>query len=690
MTEFQESAAIVIRASKINSTTLATCLRNACYQSIGPLKTTILLLIDQEIAITSGDVRAILSELSDQISVKIATSSGSDEFDLKEIALHPAVRKSTHILFLEPEQLLTFDAIELLLRSVRGLDRPLLVARELRLSEVRRWKSLRNRCTFRLRSLFPTRAAPRRFFSGSGHPFPIGFFLRTTYLENSSMIFHPMMAQDGSKKWPFQMSNKPKMSRHFCILRMDVKHLGEVGSSNGRQGSAIEAHRRVVASYAVEGRTKAPRTLVSSEMERKKAPALPSTNSRPEITILCHADYHVRMAQLLAVELMENYAVKIIDLSFYHNGRSRSIRLREVRCSGGPTYKAAGRLTRTALLKTKCAITFHDYNEGSRDAWQLRNALGLPTISIVEGLSDYEGLNEAEGRWKYQNSLRVLVPGSRDLDRFSKGRAYVFGRPTLVSRANDYRSHSSRNMLREPPSVAVNVNFTYGVLSHHADDWLRSVIRAVGDYPGTVVYTRHPRDTTSPSLFKGQVLLGHDEALQQCDIFVSRFGTSIFDALELGLKVIYFPPRDERASTFRDPMGAFLVAASEDELALALRRFRLESDQEAEERKECIRHFLKQHIKQSDPRRLAIELRQHVDALVHAPKNTKTSPFLAMEPTGLTSAAAENANIKKFQNIKFFQFLGKRCGRYVGIEIRLQRAVNNAGRLAESILNGRA
>ena len=64
------------------------------------------------------------------------------------------------------------------------------------------------------------------------------------------------------------------------------------------------------------------------------------------------------------------------------------------------------------------------------------------------------------------------------------------------------------------------------------------------------------------------------ELLREDCIFVSRFGTGILEALALGTPVIYFNPHGEQVKKFKDPLCAYEVAETPEQLRQAIRKFR--------------------------------------------------------------------------------------------------------------------
>ena len=96
---------------------------------------------------------------------------------------------------------------------------------------------------------------------------------------------------------------------------------------------------------------------------------------------------------------------------------------------------------------------------------------------------------------------------------------------------------------------------------------MRSAVQSCESLGYDYMITVHPADQGDFSAYKDSVTnLPLYDAMRLSTVLVSRFSTAIFEAMALGRQVVYYNPHGEKQPTFRDPMGAFPVAKSPEEL----------------------------------------------------------------------------------------------------------------------------
>ena len=97
----------------------------------------------------------------------------------------------------------------------------------------------------------------------------------------------------------------------------------------------------------------------------------------------------------------------------------------------------------------------------------------------------------------------------------------------------------------EQPAMALNVNFTYGVLEGRRKQFVKTALKGAKAAGFDVAITQHPMDKGSTPA--GLVTeLTQYELIEQTSVFVSRFATGILEALASGKPVIYFNPHGEQ------------------------------------------------------------------------------------------------------------------------------------------------
>jgi hypothetical protein len=115
----------------------------------------------------------------------------------------------------------------------------------------------------------------------------------------------------------------------------------------------------------------------------------------------------------------------------------------------------------------------------------------------------------------------------------------------------------------------INVNFTYGVLEDRRDEYVETAVKACKDIGLKYVITQHPADKADLSRFNVAKQSVYD-LLDEGTILVSRFSTTILEALATGRPVVYHNPIKEKVPKFHQPLGAFSISDSVDSLKKSL------------------------------------------------------------------------------------------------------------------------
>lgn len=198
------------------------------------------------------------------------------------------------------------------------------------------------------------------------------------------------------------------------------------------------------------------------------------------------------------------------------------------------------------------------------------NSQGIPTIGVVEGVNDFNDVDTKRKRRAYRRVRHVLLNGEFDRRYFvgSDQDISVCGLQRLDGLME--RAWNGEDRREGDQRIAVaNVNFTYGVLGAHRAEWLGDV-KAVADEVGIdlTLSVHHAERTAFPGYEVAKDSLY--QLLGRCHIFISRFSGAILEALALKANVIYYNPGFEKVDKFEDPMGAYWIARSRQELAAAM------------------------------------------------------------------------------------------------------------------------
>jgi FkbM family methyltransferase len=297
--------------------------------------------------------------------------------------------------------------------------------------------------------------------------------------------------------------------------------------------------------------------------------------TKDKIVFICQVDYHLRTAAALALELRKRgHACAVIDNSRFADGGRRQLpadeRLPLWRTSryvvDQPPYETDW------LATARLVVLFNDLDPAFRDALEYRRILGMPSVSVIEGINDFLRVDfDRPVALPYRRAQHVFLAGVHDRAFFADRETAVVGLPGLEMLGRKEPRFGTGKL------AILNVNFTYGSLEGARDAFVRSAVRGVELAGFELLITQHPMDKADlaglPVSRKSQY-----ELIDEGSVFVSRFATGILEALASGKPVIYFNPHGERVEKFGDPLGAYEVATTAEELAEALGRVRVDID----------------------------------------------------------------------------------------------------------------
>ena len=296
-------------------------------------------------------------------------------------------------------------------------------------------------------------------------------------------------------------------------------------------------------------------------------PSLLALGLKGRIVFVCDVDYQLRNASAIARRLADSGCnCTVVDNSLVVDDGKR--RLPE---SEDSLFEGVERIQfvdhaypRDAFSTARLLVLFNDWHVMVAEPIAFRNLLGLPTVALVEGISDFLRVDATRyGALSYRRSDYVLLAGEDDRQYFADRETFVVGMPVVERLAR------KRARFPELPLVALNVNFTYGVLEWRRDLYVRSALEGCRLANVDWAISQHPADSGSLEDLKVTELSQY-ELIDQCSVFVSRFATGIIEALASGKPAIYFNPHGEKARKFTEPMGAFRVARDADELCEAI------------------------------------------------------------------------------------------------------------------------
>jgi FkbM family methyltransferase len=310
-----------------------------------------------------------------------------------------------------------------------------------------------------------------------------------------------------------------------------------------------------------------------------------------KIVFVCLVDYQLRNAASIARVLLERgHGCVILDNSTLISSGKRQLPQDE-----NSVFEGIERIVireehykRDWLATAQVVLIYNDWAPYFHDAIEHRALLGLPTVGIIEGISDFLRVDfNKYRRLPYRRTEYLLLAGEDDERFFPDRITHVVGLPAIE------RLWRKEPVFPRSPLAVINVNFTYGVLEWHRRRFVDAAIEACQRVGIAYIITQHPADdglrAGYPVSTKSQYTL-----IDEGSLFISRFATGLLESLASGKPVVYFNPHGERVDKFTSPMGAFQIAKDVDELEMAIRDTLSDIENGVDFRQRAAR-FLKRH-----------------------------------------------------------------------------------------------
>jgi hypothetical protein len=190
--------------------------------------------------------------------------------------------------------------------------------------------------------------------------------------------------------------------------------------------------------------------------------------------------------------------------------------------------------------------------------------LGIPTLGKVEGAQDFWDSDTPEARRPYRSLDLVLCQGTFDQDALSDRKSAIVGSTRLE------RLWWAPPAAASQPFAVINLNFVYGVRTADRKLWLETAIQGCDAAGVPYVISLHPAERAR--IDSNRVTsISASRLLPRASVLISRFSTMPLEAMARGVPFIYHNPHRETVKTFADPMGAYDVSTTADELAAAIR-----------------------------------------------------------------------------------------------------------------------
>jgi len=286
-----------------------------------------------------------------------------------------------------------------------------------------------------------------------------------------------------------------------------------------------------------------------------------------KVIFYCEVDYHIRSAAPVARALRERGVESIIvdasrSTSFTTN---RPLREEELAQFADLDLRAFN-VAETLPFSTDAAafVFMNDLTYTKRLIFE-NFGFGVPTFGFYEGINDDWNLDRVLPRRPYRSTDYLLLPGLYQQGFYADRACRIVGLPNVRGRlAEPFVAPKTRRAI-------INVNFTYGVLEDRRDDYVRSAVEACRLAGLDYVISQHPADKGDLSAYN--VSRESIYALLEAGgVLVSRFSTTLLEALAMGRPAIYHNPIGERVPKFTQPLGAYSLSTDTAQLVAALQR----------------------------------------------------------------------------------------------------------------------
>lgn len=249
-------------------------------------------------------------------------------------------------------------------------------------------------------------------------------------------------------------------------------------------------------------------------------------------------------------------------------------------------------------------------NDWSPDAKQIIawcRLLKIPTVCIQESVIDF---SSRDGRMCYSD--HALLQGEVSFKAIERDSAIIVGNPRYES-----IKYKERDMYN---NVLINVNFTYGVYEEERERWLSDILSVLKEGGYNISISQHPRDDGDLSLYDCKVISSSASSvacqLENNDILITRFSSLIHEAIESGMRVVYYNPHKESLKyDFKFDSSLLYLAESPFELKSSI-------DSISNTRSICRSEYARKHYRpyKSLPSRLV------ANWLVYGDKRPKDTP----------------------------------------------------------------
>lgn len=286
-----------------------------------------------------------------------------------------------------------------------------------------------------------------------------------------------------------------------------------------------------------------------------------------KVIFFCEVDYHIRSAAPIARKLRElDIHSIIIDASRSTSfSTNRPLKVEEEKQYTDLDIFKINIAEIHPFATNAAAFIFMNDLTYTKQLIYENFGFGVPTIGFYEGINDDWNVDRQAIRRPYRSTDHLLLPGIYQKGFYQDRSCSIVGLPNVINRLKEpYRPPQKKLAI-------INVNFTYNVLEDRRDVFVDSAVRACVEAGIDYVISQHPADKGDLSQYN----VGRDsiyDLLTKGSLLISRFSTTMLEALAMGRPIVYHNPINERVPKFSMPLGAFSKSSTVDSLKHAITR----------------------------------------------------------------------------------------------------------------------
>lgn len=285
-----------------------------------------------------------------------------------------------------------------------------------------------------------------------------------------------------------------------------------------------------------------------------------------KVIFFCEVDYHIRSAAPVARSLLSLGIKSLIVDASKSSSFTTNRPLREEELSNYRDLDVRSFDVSKALPFSTEAAAFVFMNDLTYTKRLIMEnfGFGVPTFGFYEGINDDWNLDRVSSRMPYRSVDYLLLPGIYQQGFYQDRQCRIVGLPNV------------RSLLARPFTPAklrraiINVNFTYGVLEDRRDEYVGSAVQACQELGLDYVITQHPADKGDLSQYNVSRESVY-ELLEEGTVLISRFSTTILEALAMGRAVAYHNPIGEKVPKFHNSLGAYRISNDVESLKSSLK-----------------------------------------------------------------------------------------------------------------------